>query len=154
MALSLPLPLRHSFTSIPSQPSSPHSPQLCHINPTFSSLTTLPFRNQPAYYDLPPYSHRFYSAVRFTFTLWTLTRAGQLRPLPAPAPVLHTRLRLLLSIFKPDFGSGSNSGSSSSSDSGSYFKTVSFSLVSISMGFLGFQGKTSVKKIIEMKRNE
>jgi hypothetical protein len=96
MALSLPLPLRHSFTSIPSQPSSPHSPQLCHINPTFSSLTTLPFRNQPAYYDLPPYSHRFYSAVRFTFTLWTLTRAGQLRPLPAPAPVLHTRLRLQL----------------------------------------------------------
>jgi hypothetical protein len=64
---------------------------------------------------------------------------------PAPAP-----LRLLLSVFKTDSGSGSSSGSSSGSD----LKMISFSLIFISMGFLGFQVTTIVKKIIDMKRNE
>ena len=52
------------LNSISSLPSSPHSPQLYHVNLTLSPSITLLFHSQSVYYHLPPYSHR--SGFRFS----------------------------------------------------------------------------------------
>jgi len=57
-------PHSYSLNSISSQPSSPHLPQLYHVNLTLSPSITLLFHSQSVCYHLPSYSHR--SGFRFS----------------------------------------------------------------------------------------